>query len=123
MTSSTARSSNGLATRLSVVLVSGLLFAYPMWTAVGNLLNVPVYFEAQFGATSDQVPWVLLVSDVVRPALIFVGGVLATWRRGAGSMALVLMTGFAVVCATALSSLAFEKEVELRLVIDFLTNN
>lgn len=123
MTTSTNDSRPGLAARLSVVLLAGLLFAYPLWTAVGNLLNVPVYFEAQFGASSNQVPWVLLVSDVVRPALIFVGGVLVTWKRGAGAMALVLMTGFAIVCSTALSTLAFEKEVELRLVIDFLTNN
>jgi hypothetical protein len=123
MMSPTARSSEGIAARLSVVLVAGVFYAYPLWTAVGNLLNVPMYFEAQFGASSDQVPWVLLVSDVIRPALIFVGGVLVTWRRGAGAMALVLMTGFAVVCATALSTLAFEKEVELQLVIDFLTNN
>ena len=36
-------------------------------------------------------------------------------------MALVLTAGFAVVNAVALSILAFEKEVELRIVIDFLT--
>jgi hypothetical protein len=45
------------------------------------------------------------------------------WKRGAGAMALILTTGFAVVNATALSTLAFEKEVELRLVIDFLTSS
>jgi predicted outer membrane lipoprotein len=53
--------------------------------------------------------------------LIFAAGVIVTWRRGAGSMALVLTAGFAVVNALALTILAFEKETELRLVIDFLT--
>jgi len=37
-------------------------------------------------------------------------------------MALLLTAGFAAVSATALSILAFEKDIELRLVIDFLVN-
>ena len=113
---------SGIAARVAVMLAAGLLFAYPFWVALGNLLNVPDYLQSQFGATPEQIPWVLLVSDVARPVLIFLGGVVLVWRRGAGAMALVLTTGFAVVNATALSTLAFEKEVELRLVIDFLTS-
>jgi hypothetical protein len=105
------------------MIAAGLLFAYPVWSAVGNLLYLPAYLQSQFGASPEQVPWVLLVSDVARPLLIFVAGVLVTWKRGAGAMALVLTTGFAVVSATALSTLAFEKEAELQLVIDFLTNS
>jgi hypothetical protein len=114
---------SGITARVAVILGAGLLFAYPFWVALGNLLNVPDYLQSQFGATPAQIPWVLLVSDVARPVLIFLGGVVLLWKRGAGAMALVLTTGFAVVNATALSTLAFEKEVELRLVIDFLTGS
>ena len=114
---------SGVGARIAVMIAAGLLFAYPVWSAVGNLLYLPAYLQSQFGASPEQVPWVLLVSDVARPLLIFVAGVLVTWKRGAGAMALVLTTGFAVVSATALSTLAFEKEAELQLVIDFLTNS
>jgi hypothetical protein len=114
---------SGVGARIAVMIAAGLLFAYPVWSALGNVLYLPAYLQSQFGASPEQVPWVLLVSDLARPLLIFVAGVLVTWKRGAGAMALVLTTGFAVVSATALSTLAFEKEAELQLVIDFLTNS
>lgn len=114
--------SAGVTSRIAVALTAGLLFAYPFWTSLGNLLNLPAYYQSQFGVEADSVPWVLLIVDVIRPLVIFLLALIVTWKRGAGAMALVLTTGFAVVNATALSTLAFEKEVELRLVIDFLTN-
>jgi hypothetical protein len=108
--------------RLAVLVVAGFLFAYPFWTALGNLLNLPSYFENQFGTSIDGVLWVLLISGVALPAFTFLGASIVGWKRGAGSMALLLTAGFAAVNATALSILAFEKDIELRLVIDFLTN-
>ena len=108
--------------RLTVLVVAGFLFAYPLWTALGNLLNLPSYFESQFGASIDGVLWGLLIAGIALPALAFVGASIIGWKRGAGSMALLYTVGFAAVNATALSILAFEKDIELRLVIDFLTN-
>jgi len=108
--------------RLSVLFVAGFLFAYPFWTALGNLLNLPSYYQAQFGAPVDTVPWALLIAGVVLPVIVFLGATAVGWKRGAGSMALLLTAGFAAVSATALSILAFEKDIELRLVIDFLVN-
>ena len=108
--------------RLAVLVVAGALFAYPFWTALGNLLNLPSYFETQFGASIDTVLWVLLIAGVALPALTFLGASVLGWKRGAGTMALLFTVGFAAVNATALSILAFEKDIELRLVIDFLVN-
>ena len=108
--------------RLAVLVVAGFLFAYPFWTALGNLLNLPAYFETQFGASVDGVLWGLLIAGVALPALTFLGASIIGWKRGAGSMALLYSVGFAAVNATALSILAFEKDIELRLVIDFLVN-
>lgn len=111
----------GIIGRLIVVVAAAALFAYPFWTALGNLVNLPAYYADQFGVGVDDVPWVLLIAGVVVPAAVFIGAVVVTWKRGAGAMALVLTAGFAVVNAVALTILAFEKEVELRIVIDFLT--
>jgi len=111
-----------VTSRLTVAFAAALLFAYPFWTALGNLFNLPGYYQAQFGVSADSVPWALLISAVALPAIVFIGAVAVTWRRGAGAMALMLTAGFAAVNAAALTALAFEKEIELRLVIDFLTN-
>ena len=108
--------------RLAVLVVAGFLFAYPFWTALGNLLNLPSYYQAQFGVSVETVPWALLIAGVALPVLVFLGATVIGWKRGAGSMALLLTAGFAAVSATALSILAFEKDLELRLVIDFLVN-
>ena len=108
--------------RLAVMVVAGALFAYPFWTSLGNLLNLPSYYQAQFGVSIDAVPWALLLAGVALPVLVFLVAAIAGWKRGAGSMALLFTAGFAAVSATALSILAFEKDIELRLVIDFLVN-
>ena len=108
--------------RLAVMVVAGALFAHPFWTSLGNLLNLPSYYQAQFGVSVDTVPWALLVAGVALPVFTFGAATIAGWKRGAGSMALLFTAGFAAVSATALSILAFEKDIELRLVIDFLTN-
>lgn len=111
----------GIGGRIAVAVVAAALYGYPFWTSLGNLINLPGYFADQFGVGPDAVPWALLIIGVAVPVVVFVGGIITTWRRGAGSMALVLTAGFAVVNAVSLSILAFEKEVELRIVIDFLT--
>ena len=111
----------GIVGRLVVAIAAGALFAYPFWTALGNLINLPGYYQEQFGVTADKVPWVLLIAGVAVPLVSYTVAILMTWKRGAGAMALVLTAGFGVVNALALTILAFEKEVELRLVIDFLT--
>lgn len=121
MTDSNSTGSSGIGGRIVVTLAAAVLYTYPFWTALGNLLNLPAYFEAQFGASADSVPWALLIAGVALPVVIFVLAIVTSWGRGSGALALSLVTGFAVVNSTALSILAFEKEVELRLVIDFLT--
>ena len=111
----------GIVGRLVVAIAAGALVTYPFWSALGNLINLPGYYQEQFGVTADKVPWVLLIAGVAVPLVSYTVAILMTWKRGAGAMALVLTAGFGVVNALALTILAFEKEVELRLVIDFLT--
>lgn len=117
------QSSRGVVGRLVIAVAAAALYAYPFWTALGNLINLPGYYESQFGVSGDAVPWALLIAGVVVPVLVFVVAIVMTWRRGVGSMMLVALAGFGVVNAIALTILALEKEVELRLVIDFLTGS
>ena len=119
MTAATARP--GILGRIIVSVVAAAFYAYPFWTALGNLINLPAYYSDQFGVSADRVPWALLVAGVAAPIVVFGAAIVVAWRRGAGALALLLTTGFAVINVVALSILAFEKEVELRIVIDFLT--
>ena len=61
MTATTYTPQSGIVARVAVMLASGLLFTYPFWSALGNLLNLPTYLQSQFGASPEQVPWLLLI--------------------------------------------------------------
>lgn len=99
------------------------VYAYPVWSAIGNLVALPGYYQAQLGVSSERVPWALLITAVAAPIGIFVLAVLLGWKRGAGAVGLFLVTGFALVSAIALDVIALEKETEIRLVIEFLTRS
>lgn len=105
---------------LVVAILIGFFYAYPTWSAVGNMLSLPAYYETQFGVGADEVPWFLLWTGVIAPILIFALGIVLGWRRGPGSLALVLTAGFGLVSALGLDLIALEKDIEIRLVIDFL---
>lgn len=108
--------------RVVVVAFGGALYAYPLWSAVGNLLNLPGYYESQFGLDASQAPWFLLILAVAVPVVVFSTATLLTWQRGTGTLILALTTGFAIVSATALSIAAFIVDDRLRIVRDFLLN-
>ena len=112
----------GILARGIVAILAGALYTYPVWSAIGNLVNIPVYFHDKFGVDADRVPWVILWAGLIVPVVIYLMAVVLSWKRGAGAMALVLTTGFAVNSAISLSLLAFEKDTEIRLVIEFLLN-
>ena len=122
MSTESAEARPGIVGRGIVAILAGALFTYPVWSAIGNLVNIPVYYSDKFGADANRVPWLILWAGVVAPAMIYLVALAVSWKRGAGAMALVLTTGFAVNSAIGLSLLAFEKDIEIRLVIEFLLN-
>lgn len=119
--SETERGRGSIGTIVTSVVLA-FFYAYPTWSAIGNLISLPTYYSAQLGVTADRVPWALLWIGVALPVVVYGIGVALGWRRGPGAVALFLTAGFAVVSALALDILALEKETEIRLVIDFLTN-
>lgn len=105
-----------------IVVFFTLVFAYPVWAAIGNLIVLPDFYSSQLGVSSDRVPWVLLWAGIVAPVVILILGVLLGWRRGPGAMALLLTTGFALFSAVNLDIFALYSEARLQLVVDILTN-
>jgi len=84
-----------------VAFVFGVLYAWFVYLAVGNLVNVPpAYEEAGLG---DRVPWVLLVAGVALPVAFYVAGLWAGGRTSVTNRVLLFAAGLAATAATSLS--------------------
>ncbi|AYF97125.1 hypothetical protein [Protaetiibacter intestinalis] len=84
-----------------VAVVFGLLYAWFLYQAIGNLLNVPPAYEnAGFG---ERIPWALLVVGAAFPVLAFAAAAWLGVRRTLTHRVLVFAAGLAATSATALS--------------------
>ncbi len=87
-----------------LVTVVGVIVAWFVWDAIGNLVAVPPLFE-QLGL-GDSVPWVLLVIGVVVPPLFFSAALVVAHRQPLVRAALVLIASLGVIAVTRLSLIA-----------------
>ena len=99
---------------LVVIVLFGLLYAYDVWEAIGNLFLVPADY-AQFMA-GDKVPWWLLWLGVALPPVVFALAVIVGRRRNVLGRALIFLVGLAVVAALtfgvyAVGSIIFVKSL------------
>jgi hypothetical protein len=85
---------------LVVAAVFGLLYAYVLWNAIGNLVNLP----KEFGSVT---PWWLLVLDVAVPVVAFAAAWFVGRRRSLGARAVFFLIGFAVVACSTVGSIAY----------------
>ena len=89
---------------IAIAIVFGILFAYDLWEALGNLFNLPVAYDAL--GIGDRVPWLLLWTGVLVPPLAFAVAVFAGRRRNVFGKALIFLMGLAVVACLTLAVLA-----------------
>ena len=90
---------------LAVAVLFGLLYAYDVWEAVGNLLGIPFLYTA---VGLEPVPWWVLIVGVLLPPAVYV---LVFWigrRHSVGGKALLFLLGLAVVAALSLGVIALE---------------
>jgi hypothetical protein len=91
-----------------IVLLFGLLYAWDVWEALGNLVGLGPFYEA-FGI-GDRIPWVLLWAGVLLPFLVFA---LAVWFQAGRSSYLerivVFVVGWALIAGVTLSFHAVEQ--------------
>lgn len=100
--------SDGKATRwwvtVAVAAAFGLLYAFDLFEAISNLLGV-----AQLNSIATEagiavpVPWVLPITTVALPPVVYLLAVLIGRRHRIGMRALVFAGGLAVVAALTLS--------------------
>jgi hypothetical protein len=94
--------------RIFIPVTFGLLYAWDVWEALGNLVGLGPFYEA-FGI-ADQIPWVLLWSGVLVPFIVFV---LAVWLQGKSQRVLqrvvIFTLGWALIAAVTLSIQSIEQ--------------
>jgi len=104
-------SAGGVGTVMSRVVLSGLfvlLIVWDVWEAVGNLLGLPAYYSAL--GVADSTPWVLLVSGVIVPVLLWALGLWWGWRRQSVIEAAVIYAiALSVQATLSLSLIAAEQ--------------
>lgn len=87
---------------VAIAGLSGLLYAYVVWSALGFLVQQASGVEGLTGYG-----WFVLVLPVVFPVAVFAGAFAIGWRRGALPFVLVMLTGLAVVAVFWLDVLAY----------------
>jgi hypothetical protein len=98
---STGEARTSVVGRIVVWVVFALLYAYPLFEGISNLIAVPPYY-ASIGIGS-AVPWWLLVIGVVAPVILFAAALLIGRGRELFARALLLAVGLAATNALALS--------------------
>ncbi|GAB3599685.1 hypothetical protein [Microbacterium tumbae] len=87
--------------RATVVGIGGLFYAYAVWNAIAYLVIM-----AQ-GSGLTGAGWGTLLFGVAFPIIVFVLAFAIGRRRGLGELALVLLTGLAVIAVFWLSLVGY----------------
>lgn len=85
---------------IAVAAVFGLLNAYVLWSAIGNLLSLPA-------ALGSVTPWWLLILDVAVPFISFVLAFVLGRRASLGVRTLYFLVALAVVGCSTVGSIAY----------------
>jgi hypothetical protein len=89
----------------AVAALFGLLFAYDLWEAVQNAIELPkLYAQLEaVGLPAGDLPWVLICIGILIPPAAYVGALLIGLRRSVGGKALVFLLALVLVAALSLS--------------------
>jgi hypothetical protein len=96
--------------RIIVWVVFALLYAYPLFEGVSNLIALPPYYAAL--GIAGAVPWWLLVIGVAAPVLLFLAAVWVGRGRELFARTLILAVGLAATNALALSAVSWASAVQ-----------
>jgi hypothetical protein len=83
----------GRVARAVIAGFFGLLFAWALYQAISNAVNVPAFYDAI--GIGDQVPWWLLVLSVAVPLVLYVAAFLVARRLHLFGEALVFLVALA----------------------------
>jgi hypothetical protein len=88
-------------TAVVLAVVFGLLFAWFLYQAIGNLVNVPAAYE-QVGY-GDRIPWGILLAGVGLPVVLFAGAAWLGLRRSLSQRVILFAAALGATAATSFS--------------------
>lgn len=91
-----------------VAIAFGLFYAYDLWEAVSNLIELPPVYEL-YGLDASFVPWWLLWISVLIPVVAFAIALVLGRKRNVFGKALIFLVGLTVVAGLSLSAIALEQ--------------
>lgn len=92
-----------------LAVVFGLLYAWFLYQAIGNLINVPPAYDSY--GLGDRIPWAILVAGVALPVLLFAGAAWLGLRRTLTDRVLLFAAGLGATAATAFSLLEISRSL------------
>jgi hypothetical protein len=90
-----------------VAAVFGLFYAYDLWEAVSNFVELPVVYK-QYGLEASDIPWWVLVLGLVIPPVVFAAAFVVGRKHSVLGKALIFIVGLAVVAGLSLGVIALE---------------
>lgn len=114
-TAQTTRGRHGWLS-LVVAFLFALFYVYDLWEAVGNLVQLPIVYDA-YGYGSENVPWWLLWVGVLIPLAVYVAAFIGGRRRNVAAKALIFFVGLAVVAGLSIGVLALEEILRAGIVV------
>jgi len=104
-----ARGARARTLPIVVAILFGLLFAYDLFEAITNLVELPAQigaaneFASENGLQAIEVPWTVLIVNTVLPVAAFGAAWWAGRRLTVGAQALLFLVALAAVAALTLS--------------------
>lgn len=83
-----------------VAIVFGVLYAYALWTAIGDLIQLPT-------ALGSVTPWWLLIMDVALPVVAYAIAFILGRSHPVFTRALFFFIGATVLSCATVGSIAF----------------
>ena len=102
--------SRGVVSKVVVWVVFALLYAYPMFEGISNLIALPPYYAAN--GIGAAVPWWLLIIGVVAPVLLYLTALWIGRGRELFPRTLLLAVGLATANALVLSAVSWASAVQ-----------
>jgi hypothetical protein len=85
---------------IALAVVFGLLYAYILWAAIGDLIELPQ-------ALGSATPWALLVLVTILPVVVFAVAFWLGRRRVFGQRFLIFVMGLAVLASSTVGSIVY----------------
>jgi hypothetical protein len=93
---------------ITVAIIFGIFYAYALWSALGQLIDLPGQFE---DAGVSGAPWGLTVAGLLTPIVLFTLAFGLGIRRNIGDKILIYVVGLLAVAALGFTFIGFEHVV------------